>query len=288
MSNLNKNSCRPARPLLPHGLQRFSCRAGNRVPQTLVCPGGVRPFGLCLTAMVLTTVLASLPARAATVENPGKQTVHANKTDKVDFAPGGTIRITGAHGDLNIEGWDRPEVEVTVDKSTLSLYSSKNSAEGSKQLDLISVKLERKSATELDISTRFPPRTLTRLRRGKSNVVMQYQIHVPKNSNLVVRNDMGAVVITRVAGDLDARVGVGDVLLVLPTSEGYSVDAKTVIGSIDSDVGGAAPRDGVTGRKLAFAPPAARHRIYVRADTGGINIQAIPPGGPEYAVGKQQ
>ena len=37
-------------------------------------------------------------------------------TEHVDFAAGGLIRINGSYGDLNVAGWDRPEIEVTVIK----------------------------------------------------------------------------------------------------------------------------------------------------------------------------
>ena len=38
--------------------------------------------------------------------------------EKVDFAAGGFIEVTGSVGELNIEAWDGPGVEITVTRST--------------------------------------------------------------------------------------------------------------------------------------------------------------------------
>src|SRR5579871_2708912 len=56
---------------------------------------------LCLMGVLLPLASAGQPA-----DSP--------KTERVSFEPGGLIRIDGSDGTLNVEGWDRPEVEVTV------------------------------------------------------------------------------------------------------------------------------------------------------------------------------
>ena len=38
-------------------------------------------------------------------------------TETVNFAPGGIVRITGSYGDVTVEGWEQPSVEVTLTKS---------------------------------------------------------------------------------------------------------------------------------------------------------------------------
>ena len=45
------------------------------------------------------------------------QDVQVVTTDRVDFAAGATIRILASTGELNIEGWDKPQVEITVTRS---------------------------------------------------------------------------------------------------------------------------------------------------------------------------
>jgi hypothetical protein len=221
--------------------------------------------------------LALLFALAATLpliaEDRGKEWIRVTKVDRVDFAPGGAIRFVGSHGDLNVEGWDRPEVEVEVTRSTLSLYDSKAAAEARQRLDRITVTLDRKSASDLRIVTAFPPRTLKRLFRGKSDVIVEYRIRVPRNSNLTAHDDLGAIVITGVDGDVDARMGHGDIVLMIPGGDASSIDARSGFGGVYSDLGGAAAHSHLVGRKLAFAPATPRHKILLRADVGNINIQ---------------
>jgi len=219
-------------------------------------------------------ILTSTMALAA--EGSAKQWIQVIKTDRADFAPGGTIHVSGSHGDLNIEGWDRPEVEITVTKSTVGLYASKDAEEARKRLDLIAVRLERKSTAELTIATDFPSRTLKRLCRGKSDIILQYQIHVPRDSQLIIHHGTGTVLVSGVAGDVEARARAGDIVLMLPGSEGYSIDAKVQFGGIDSDLGGASNHKGIVGHRLAFAPSAAKHKLVLRMGTGSISVQALP------------
>jgi hypothetical protein len=216
-----------------------------------------------------------VPAALAAADT-SKQWIHVNKTDRADFAPGGTIRITGSHGDLTVEGWDRPEVEVSVNKSTVDLYPQEKADEARQRLDKIAVTLEKKSATELTIATAFPSRTLRRLNRGKSDLILEYRIHVPRDSRIVVQDDLGTVLISEVTGDLEARVGHGDDILMLPASEGYSIDASTKFGNVESDFGGAANRRGFVGRQLAFAPASVKRRVFARVGNGGITVMAVP------------
>jgi Putative adhesin len=215
---------------------------------------------------------AAFPMPAA--DEGGRQWLHDTKTERVDFAPGGTIRVDGSDGDLNIEAWDRPEVEVTINKSTQRLYTAKEADDARKRLDLVALKLDRKSPTEVTISTTFPSRTLKRLFRGKFDYLLEYRIHVPRNSHLIVRHGTGTVVMTGVTGDVEASTHVGDIVLMIPGSDGYSVDARTKFGGIHSDFGGAAGRHHVTSGQLSFAPASPQHRIVLRVGIGDINIQA--------------
>jgi hypothetical protein len=224
--------------------------------------------GLC----VLTAGLA-LPA-----ENGAKDQVRVTKTERLDFQSGGTIRINNAHADLNVEGWDRPEVEITVNKSTQGLYTSKEAEGARKRLDLIAVKVDRKSPTDLTLSTTFPRRTLSRLNRGASDLILEYQVHVPRDSHLIVHHGTGAVLITGVNGDMDASVGTGDIVLLIPGSEQYSIDAKAGLGTVDSDFGASAGHR-LAGRQLAFAPASPKHKAVLRVGVGGISVKEMPTDG---------
>lgn len=129
------------------------------------------------------------------------------KTQTQELAPGGAVRITGSHGELNIEGWDRAEVQVEV---------TKIAHDRRKKLDEIAVKAERKSPSEVDITTSFPKRTWRRLNRGKSDLTLEYRIMVPRDAHLVIRQDLGAVMVIGVTGKIEARNRVGDIIVLGP------------------------------------------------------------------------
>jgi hypothetical protein len=187
-----------------------------------------------------------------------------------------------------VEGWDRPEVEITVTKSTNSLHTTKESDNARKRLDLIAVTMDRKSASELTIATAFPSRTLTRLCRGKSDVILEYRIHVPRNSNLVVHHDSGTVLMSDVTGDVQATARAGDIVLTIPAGGSYSIDARTRFGPVESDFGGAASGHKLVGRQLAFAPASPRHRIFLRAGLGGIYVKDLPQAGVGNATSARE
>src|SRR5271157_1482189 len=90
---------------------------------------------------------------------PPRQQAQAITTERVNFAPGGTIRLDASYGCLSVEGWDRPEVEIAVTRWMPGFYGAKDRAPIVKKLQELQIKTERRSDTELAIST--PPRKIT-------------------------------------------------------------------------------------------------------------------------------
>ena len=137
--------------------------------------------------------------------------------ERVDFASGGMIRINGSYGALNIDGWNRPEVEVTVIKSLPYDYRAKQPDQGAADLDRVRITTEHKSPPELTISTELPSRRHAWIppftRHTTAGVGVEYEIHVPRDSRLAIHHGTGSVSVNDVAGDIDASVGRGDILL---------------------------------------------------------------------------
>jgi hypothetical protein len=212
-------------------------------------------------------------------EEGSKQPAQAT-TERVSFASGGMIRINGSYGDLNVEGWDQPEVEITVIKSMPYDYKGKQPDEATKQLDSPSIVTQRKSSNELVISTnsaqrrsllsRFPPR------KTNGSVSIEYEIHVPRDSRLVIHHGTGSVSVSDVTGDLEATCGRGDILLWLRPGS-YSIDARTKFGIVSSELEGATLSRYLIGQRFTreTAPPS--HRLYLRMGFGGITIKGILP-----------
>ena len=112
-----------------------------------------------------------------------------------------------------MEGWDRPEVEITVVKSTPFDFHPKHPELASQHVEAVNIIAERKSAGELAISTTLPKRKYFApplLRTTTGAVMLDYQIHVPHDSRLVIHHGTGSVMVQSVTGDIEATVGRGD------------------------------------------------------------------------------
>jgi len=215
-----------------------------------------------------------------------KRPVEALHTERVSFAPGGTIQVLHSFGSLNVEGWDRPEVEVTVVKSRERYYEPKQHDQAARALERVRIVTERRSGRELTISTILPRRRFPYLWGGKGDVIVDYQIHVPRDSRLQIHHRMGRVLVSNVTGDVEATSRGGDILLMLPDSGTYSIDARSKFGTVSSHFVGDAHRRYLVGSGFARATPPPSHRIHVRTLMGGITIKATPveAGAPVGAV----
>jgi hypothetical protein len=215
---------------------------------------------------------------AAKVPKPAMPIV---TTERVAFAPGGTIQVNGSAGELNIEGWDRPEVEITVTRSTYRADTPKDQDLAKRQLDAIKVTAERKSPTELVINTAFPIRSFwAKVAHCRPDVQMDYRIRVPRDSKLVLRLSTGDVVVYDVAGDIDASVRTGDILMQLPAAGQYSFDAQCRFGGVYSDFAGNYHVGHLVSERFAQSAPAPAKKVYLRVHTGGIKIQKVASATP--------
>src|SRR5579863_3926382 len=75
--------------------------------------------------------------------------VRVANTDRVNFAPGGLIRLDNSYGDVTVEGWDRSEVEITMIKTMPFDYDVKHPSVASQHLEAVRIAVEKRSDTEL-------------------------------------------------------------------------------------------------------------------------------------------
>jgi hypothetical protein len=208
-----------------------------------------------------------LPAQSGT-----QQRTQPPHTEQMTFTPGGTVRIDESHGDVYVEGWDQPKVEITVVKSLPYEYKRKHPEEASKHLDSVRVVTERKSATELTIST---------LHQGRKNtdaVIIEYEIHVPRDSKLSIHRATGSVFVIGLTSDIEVECSRGDIQLMLRDSNAYSIDAATKLGTVISDFEGTTKiRRYRLGESYAAASAPSSPRIHLRMGFGGITIKAVQP-----------
>ena len=219
-----------------------------------------------------------LAAAEDVYEKGPKQSFEITNTERVPFAPGGTIRLNNSYGYLTVEGWDEPAVEIVVIKSTDGFYPPSQQAHAEKPFAEVRVAAERRSDKELVISTsserhRFLP-------RGEHGVTVEYNMHVPRDSRLVIRHDNGYVWVSEVTGDLDLRSHSGDLIVTLPEAGPYSIDARTRLGSVSSDFTGKHLNhlsQLAVGSHFDSANEIPKRRIYLRMGHGSIEVlQDLP------------
>jgi hypothetical protein len=194
--------------------------------------------------------------------------------DHVDFAPGGAIGMTGSLGQLNIESWDGPGVQITVTRSTFRTNTPKDLERAKGQLAAYKVTAEKKGAAELSIRTDAPRYGFfARLLHLTPDVQVDYRVRVPRDTKLTLRHGKGDIVVRDVTGDINATVRKGDIVLQLPPAGPYAFDAKCGFGGIYSDFEGTdRVAHGFSERFEANGSGAAR-KVYLRVGIGGITIQ---------------
>jgi len=225
-------------------------------------------LGLGLSMLGVTTRLVA----EVSIRRPAQ----AAQTERVDFAPGGTIRLNDSFGDLYIEGWDQPAVEMTLIKEMLNYDTPKNVSE---RLEGVHFTTEHPSANELVISTAIPSHSFFRHPfGGKGDVTVRYELRVPRDSHLVIeRHGGGNILIDNVTGGIDAKNRDGDIVLMLPGPGPYSIDARSKMGTVISDFAGKAHVKYFVGEKLTEANDTAAHPIHLHVGFGGITIKEMPP-----------
>jgi hypothetical protein len=221
---------------------------------------------------VVGALAAGLPLMANT---PASQPVQTSKTETVKFAPGGTIRLKDSFGSLTVEGWDRPEVEVTVVKSLG--FVSEPEQRSNQRLDGVHVVTDRKSDTELEIATTSPsPGFFGHLLLKGHDVALEYRIRAPRNSHLEI-NHAGYISVAGMTGDINATDRRGDIVLMLPDLAAYTIDAHTKVGLVTSDVAAVTHKKHLVGEKLNRSDATVPHKLMLRIGFGGITIKELPP-----------
>lgn len=178
--------------------------------------------------------------------------------ERATLAPGGLIRLSNSSGDVMIEGWDRPEVEVTVQFV----------GEAPKQNP--SVQLEQSSPDELKIGPIASPF------RWRDHVSVRYHIFAPRDSRLAIDHRSGFVFVSGVTGDLDIHSRRGDIVLMLPNLASYSIDARDKFGIVSSDSTGSNKHCCVLGERFASDSSPSSHHLRLRMGYGGITLKNLP------------
>ncbi len=109
------------------------------------------------------TKSASLLALAITVglqaRDDHKQRIRTILSERVPFVTGGTLVLHNSFGEVNVEGWDEPTVEITVTKATNKKYDASEEYKGREHLDRIRVDIDKESDDRLVVRTSLRTRS---------------------------------------------------------------------------------------------------------------------------------
>jgi hypothetical protein len=155
----------------------------------------------------------------------------------IDKAPT-TVEVHNAIGEIEIDAWDKPSVEIDAEKRAMSLDD----------VHRITVSVEQEGPT-LVVTSHFPS--------GASNCRVDYTIHAPATANLDLEQSVGAIeskdfaanvrettktgaIATTMASlgnaqNVTISVGVGAIGLDIPATSSASFSASTSIGAITAD-----------------------------------------------------
>jgi hypothetical protein len=144
-----------------------------------------------------------------------EEKVQIRKTERHDFPAGGTLWLKNSIGVLTVEGWDRPDVEITTIKSSKVEYGRSEREKAAHQLERVRVATER-HGDELVITTDFPrhrafpsPNPVG----GAIHFDLEYRIKAPTTARLIVGHDVGELNIDGLTGNIDVTLLQGEIML---------------------------------------------------------------------------
>ena len=178
----------------------------------------------------------------------------------------GLLTIDTRMGDIHVEGWDEPRLEIEAEKVVRA-----KSEEAAKPLyGRITVVLEGQDKRVL-LRTLYPPRRLWRPFRGESQLTVNYRIRMPFDANLVLKSVDGDVWIRGVEGKEQLLVNYGDVEIDIPSRDRLrSLHAHAWLGYVQSDLHG--EDHAGFGPRISYWNPSGAQDIYVKVRMGGVFV----------------
>ncbi len=176
----------------------------------------------------------------------------------------GTLVIDSRVGDIRVEGWDEPRVEVEAEK----LVRANSQAKAETLFDRIGIDLLG-GDHEVRLVTIFPRRRLWRPFRGESQLAVNLRVKMPYDANLRLKCVDGDVQVRGVVGTESLRVSYGDVEIDVPSVYRLrSLAAHAWLGYVESELHG----EGSAGlsQRLWFWNSKGVQDINVNVRMGGV------------------
>jgi hypothetical protein len=180
----------------------------------------------------------------------------------------GVLVIDTRTGDLTIEGWDNPRVEVEAEK----VVRAGSEAKAQPLYDRLRVELDGRD-NFVTLRAVFPPRRPWRPFRGESRLSVNFRIKMPYDASLKLVCVDGDVRITGIVGHELLRVNYGDVEIDVPdVYQLRSLFAHAWLGTVESDLHGIEGDSSGLQQKVSFYNAYGNQDISVRVRMGGVFI----------------
>jgi hypothetical protein len=213
------------------------------------------------TIVLLTFFL--LPALWA--EEAGERYVDATKTQHMEFPAGGVLRVNHSIGNLTIEGWDQPGIEITMKKTTKEEFEPQDRQKGVEELERVRLVAAR-NGNVVTLTETYP-----RIKR----FYLETHISVPRNARLEIRGS-GDLDVHNVTGAINAHLSHGTMVLRMPENGHYDVDAGSKFGTVNSDFPGKENRRAwLVGHEFNGVANGAAQKLRLRAGYGDVIVLKI-------------
>jgi hypothetical protein len=211
---------------------------------------------------VVSAVASAKTGQKNREKDQDKKRVEVIDTQTIPFVPRGEIYIKDSFGEVRVEGWDRPEVSLTVTKSLNTDDTPSDRAEKRAKLDRIKVVTKRESDDALVIASTVP---------FKRNLHLVYTIKIPRQSDLHIKHGIGEVSATNVLSDVEITASIGQITLTVPEGK-YDIDARSRLGDVQSAFPVSSRRPYLLAARARSKVEGEARKIYLRVGIGEIDI----------------
>lgn len=178
----------------------------------------------------------------------------------------GTLTIDTRMGNIQVEGWDEPRLEIEAEK----VVEAKDEKHAQPLYDRVQVVLAGQDK-QVVLRTVYPERSLRRPFRAETKLSVNFRIHMPFDANLTMKCVDGDVRVTGLVAKQQISVNYGDVEVNVPSIYRLrSLDARAILGYVQSDLHG--ENSAGWGRKIVFWNMRGDQDIKVRVRMGGVYV----------------
>jgi hypothetical protein len=217
----------------------------------------------------LLSLAAFVSALSAQPQSSAKQRVYVTTTERIPFANGVSVHLKDTFGEVEVEGWERNEVEIELTRGTQKQYAASEAAREKRRLEKVKLVLTNDHAGGLVIATKNMPFM-------KNNFSLGYKVKVPQTVFLKVKHGIGEVRIKNMLADIEATVRIGELAVEVSESLRFDLDARTKIGEVASEFGGQYNRPKLLGAKMMDETNRSEpHKLYLRVGIGEVTVKKL-------------